>query len=358
VSGSSILGTAIGLAFTYFLVALLCSAVTEWVANLARKRAKYLLRGLRDLLDAPSQASATPGRFGPTPPEMRADRKTEQAMYDRALKAGTTAELTVTEQRRDDPEVGSVTDITSWTDEVMAHPLVRSLKQSRAADGVCRNPSYLAGHTFATALVDILVPNAAGETSLTEIRDVVKTLPDDLPLKAALLSLLNSASADLAIFMTAVERWYDDAMARVSGSYKRWAKRWIIVVGVVVACMLQVDSVQIAQSLYTDGPLRDSVAAAATNGSLCGQGKDLQETRQCVASELTQLQASAGLPVGWGTDQRPQTVSGWVVKALGWALTAAAAAFGAPFWFQALSRLGSLRNTGTPPSPTGSGATS
>jgi hypothetical protein len=37
------------------------------VANLARKRAKYLLRGLRDLLDTPSETSATPGRFGPTP---------------------------------------------------------------------------------------------------------------------------------------------------------------------------------------------------------------------------------------------------------------------------------------------------
>jgi hypothetical protein len=240
----------------------------------------------------------------------------------------------------------------------MAHPLVRSLKQSRAADGVCRNPSYLDGRTFATALVDILVPNAAGATSVTQVREAVKKLPDELPLKAALLSLLNTASADVASFMSSVERWYDDAMARVSGSYKRWAKRWIVVVGVVVACLLQVDSVQIAQSLYTDGPLRDSVAAAATNGSLCGQGKDLQATRQCVTTELTQLQASAGLPVGWGSDQRPQSAAGWIVKALGWALTAAAAAFGAPFWFQALSRLGSLRNTGPPPSPTGSGVNS
>ena len=41
-----------------------------------------------------------------------------------------------------------------------------------------------------------------------------------------------------------------------------------------------------------------------------------------------------------------------LLRVLGWAITAFAVSFGAPFWFEALSRLGSLRNAGTRPDPT------
>jgi hypothetical protein len=44
-------------------------------------------------------------------------------------------------------------------------------------------------------------------------------------------------------------------------------------------------------------------------------------------------------------------VTDWLAAALGLAFTAVAAAFGAPFWFDVLNRLGSLRNNGTKPKP-------
>jgi hypothetical protein len=45
--------------------------------------------------------------------------------------------------------------------------------------------------------------------------------------------------------------------------------------------------------------------------------------------------------------------SGWGfwVMLLGWLVTAFAVSFGAPFWFDALSKLGSPRNSGTKPQP-------
>jgi hypothetical protein len=50
----------------------------------------------------------------------------------------------------------------------------------------------------------------------------------------------------------------------------------------------------------------------------------------------------------WSASQNPE---GWRLlgKLLGWALTAFAVSFGAPFWFDALSKLGSLRATGPRP---------
>ena len=55
---SAVLDTAIGISFTYFLLSTGCSAVAEGVATMLKKRGKYLLRGLRDMLD--SQPAAGP----------------------------------------------------------------------------------------------------------------------------------------------------------------------------------------------------------------------------------------------------------------------------------------------------------
>ena len=48
---SAVLNTVVGLVFLFYALALLCSGLVEMIANWVKKRAKYLLRGIRDLLD-------------------------------------------------------------------------------------------------------------------------------------------------------------------------------------------------------------------------------------------------------------------------------------------------------------------
>ena len=50
---SAIFDTILGLVFVFYATAVVCSSAVEMFANWARKRAKYLLRGLRELLDDP-----------------------------------------------------------------------------------------------------------------------------------------------------------------------------------------------------------------------------------------------------------------------------------------------------------------
>ncbi len=336
--GTAVLDTAVGLAFMFFLVALTCSALVEFVANLVKKRSKYLLRGLRDLLDTPSNPAGPPG-LADKAKSLQANASGEKALYQNALRAGPS-----------NPDRGTA----PTTMAVMGHPLVRPFKQSDAAGVQNRNPSYLPAKTFAAALVDLLVPNAQGQTTLEDIRTAVLALDPSTPFKGALLALLNTAAADVNAFTTSVEQWYDNTMDRISGSYKRWAKRWIIVIALVAAIALQIDTIQVGSSLYSDGPLREAVAAEATNQTLCPQGQSLEATRACVVKELETLHTTAGLPVGWSSVTIPPSgdVGGWLLKLLGWGLTALAASFGAPFWFEALTKLGSLRNTGAKPAPT------
>ena len=62
------------------------------------------------------------------------------------------------------------------------------------------------------------------------------------------------------------------------------------------------------------------------------------------------------LPVGWSSQRfaEVRTMDIWqvVTKLFGLLLTTAAASLGAPFLFDQLNRLGSLRNVGTKPSST------
>jgi hypothetical protein len=47
---SAVLDTVLGLVFLFYALALLCSGLVEMIANWVKKRAKYLLRGIQDLL--------------------------------------------------------------------------------------------------------------------------------------------------------------------------------------------------------------------------------------------------------------------------------------------------------------------
>ncbi len=62
---SAVLDTILGLIFLFYALALLCGGLVEMIANWVKKRAKYLLRGIRDLLDDVVQADvAMPDKKG------------------------------------------------------------------------------------------------------------------------------------------------------------------------------------------------------------------------------------------------------------------------------------------------------
>lgn len=350
------LDTAIGLSLTFFLVALLCSALVEAAANLLKKRAKYLLRGLRDMLDTPvtlDRATLATGIKA-----VGAAARSEKEIYQAALEAAPSllGPATVDHSKADHSAPPSPDDRLPieppTVARLMGHPLLTALKQSRAGGGMTRNPSYVPARTFTAALLDLIVPDAAGQTTIDRINGAVSELPET-PLRGALLALLKDAGDDVDRFKNNLEHWYDAQMDRVSGSYKRWAKRWLIVFGLAAALILNVDALQVGRTLYSDEPLRQAVAASATNGTLCEQGQDFDQTRACVTSTLDDLDA-AGLPVGWSDADLPDDAGGWLTKLLGLLLTAGAATFGAPFWFDLLNRFGSLRNAGTKPQSTSS----
>jgi hypothetical protein len=115
----------------------------------------------------------------------------------------------------------------------------------------------------ANTAAENLAPNAAG--LLAEARDrVVGAQPNVVPseLKTALLALMDHAGTNLNKAQANLEQWFNDAMDRVSGVYKRKSQAWVLVIAILVTVFANVDSLQIADSLSRDKALRESLIAA------------------------------------------------------------------------------------------------
>jgi hypothetical protein len=243
-------------------------------------------------------------------------------------------------------------------------------------------PSYIPARSFAEAVIELVVPNEAGQTTMNTVQHYIGQLPDSMgPMRASLDALAADAAGDITRFRTSVEHWYDDHMDRVSGWYKRHVTRITFAVGAILVLLFNINTISIGRALYSDSAVRSAVSTVAAKGTNCpapnsspspsaspGEG---QGGLNCLGNLETQLSAAAqaGLPLGWGTaadctgpnahcnwwDQRGilsrHGNSAWqfILVLLGFVITIAAIAPGAQFWFGLLTKVGSLRSSGPPP---------
>src|SRR5262249_44754033 len=121
-------------------------------------------------------------------------------------------------------------------------------------------------------------------------------------LARAMLVAADEAGDDLAQLRANLKTWLDNSLERVSGKYKRTTQYWLLGIGFVMALSLDVNSLAVARELWTNKPLRESVARQAEAvakdpeyqkrvSSDTGRATDIASTR----AELDNL----GLPIGW-----------------------------------------------------------
>ena len=115
------------------------------------------------------------------------------------------------------------------------------------------------------------------------LREVIARLPGqpNEHLKKILLVLLDDAENDVEKFKLNVEIWFNNAMDRVGGWYKR-RSQWVIAgLGVMVAVCMNVDAILVLKHLDTHPGVRDALVAqakafaasgAASQPTLAGSG--------------------------------------------------------------------------------------
>ena len=210
-----------------------------------------------------------------------------------------------------------------------------------------RYPSYLPSRAVVSALLDLDV-GARARGAARPLDEAIEAVPSER-VKDALAALLadvhahaGKAEDEVALFRTAAETWYDDTMARVSGWYKRRVQLVLWLIGLTVAIVLNVDTVNIARVLWADDTVRAALVAQAEQASEEGAALD--------AARLEQLD----IPLGWrfgsdGSLDVPSRWEDWLSKAIGVLITSAALSMGAPFWFDLLGKVARLPSAGAPP---------
>ncbi len=332
---SSVLDVIIALVFTYFLLALIASGVQEVIAGIFAWRGTYLAKGLDVILDNSDTASF---RWVDARDFLRAHFTSApgQSAGDRLAMA-----IARHPQSAPTPEQAVLRRVLA----VATHPLMRGTPS--------KLPSYIPARTFSLALLETL-RDGSDAPVFTQLERSVAGLPEG-DLKKTLSMFLRDACQDVDAFRARLEQWFNDAMDRVSGIYKRLSQYVMIIFGVTLALALNVDSLRVARVLWQTPALRAAmladaetlVAAPPANGAVAvvlpgGRSIRLPVLEPPVLAPLRLFEAQQ-IPFGWSVRQ-----FSWATPC-GWLLTAGAVALGAPFWFSLLQNLINIRSAGPKP---------
>ncbi len=344
--GSTVLDIGIGLALIYLLLSLICSTINEGISNFLGLRASTLKEGLENLLGS------------------------------------------------------------KLAGDIYNHHLVKGLVQKDALPWK-RRPSYIPTRTFVLAALNTLNGDNF-PTTVDEVRAAVKNIQEP-DVRKALLALIDDANGNFEKVKKNLGVWFDHSMDRVSGWYRRKIQIFVLVIAILISFVLGIDTIALAKFLRSDSAMRESLVAVAkeavenpkivalstdkntpssppansagedssegskdlsggaekvgtNNGATAnseasgnGGGTDAAKNLKKAAEDLETLQtqfSKLDIPRYPWYEESQQGFGDWLSSHfLGFLITSVALSLGAPFWFDLLNKLVSLRSTGQKPVP-------
>jgi hypothetical protein len=307
--GFPILEVAIGLCFVYLLLSFICTTVNETIVALTGRRGKMLAGGIETLLG------------------------------DADLK-----------------------------DKVYSHPLIKSLTQGGS------KPSYIPSDKFALALMDIVTGEgkSAGDPQALRQAAGLDAFKESGDLRKTLNTVLVNQAGHLANDQQKIADWYDHAMDRLSGAYKRRTTLWVWGLALIITLMTNADTVRITRVLWSNQAVRSAVVNAAQSRAQQTPPEPMplveyKDPNSPDASEPLNVNIKSNaltederkmlgeLMMGWNDDlEQKATMKAsdwWGPHLLGWFFTMVALTLGAPFWYDTLNKFINLRNAGKPATP-------
>jgi hypothetical protein len=433
-----ILEVAIGLVFLWLVASVATMSLQEWVGNLLNTRAKEMEKVIAQMLSSDDftrqfynhplianlyKPSKTPGKTGRLPSYIP-PAKFGAALFSMVVQAGTdnspvrimTTQINQQIASIQSPEQQKLAK-TDWNAILeTARNLAASGLGAAALDSLkLQLQVYGEKYPEAKPSLETLLPQVDRYYGqfVQEQRTAVESGADaGLAMRQFRLGLLgmqkinphlsNSVTAIVrqaegyalhadqmvATARVNLETWFNDAMQRLSGTYKRRAELFAFIIGFIIALLLNVDSINVATSLWREPTLRQTILAQAQSYTLPAAsqaGADTASPLQNIPALKTELQA-LNIPFGWtfasfdtngrqcsllpfqasqiwgipGTDSQGQPVCkrfsnlptdfiSWLIKLMGLVMTGLATTQGAPFWFDILGKLVNVRGTGANP---------
>ena len=209
-------------------------------------------------------------------------------------------------------------------------------------------PDWINKETFSAILNDVLQAAQNGENMAEKINKI-----EDPGIRNMLQFLVRESDGTIGGLKAEMENWFSQVMERSSSFFARATKWRLFFIGLVLAVILNADTIQIYQRLSTDPELREKmvsvaekIAAADTIPTIARDSVlkiTVQNTKTFLSEQLEGLESPLGL--GWNGPEHANSFPDWLIKILGFLLTGIAVTFGAPFWFDLLKKMLAIRNT-------------
>jgi hypothetical protein len=312
--GSVILDVLIGLFTLYLVLSIMASAVNEFIMNLTNRRAKDLAGFVQEFFQSAGNQAA-------------------------------------------------------------AQQMIRKFYDSVVVDhtrGKARLPAYIPNADFVQGVFEAITITVNADASLGALRTAMQQLPADSPVRAVLTTALDKTDGTLQSVGRYLEGWFDRQMQHVSNTYKRRTNLTLVTLGLLIAVVMNIDTIRITNALLESPTLRAAIVEQAD--ALTAEGQEAATNQNFIA--LQDQLAALQIPMGWPDATNPcvaagiaaqsgaptaalearcndwQTMLGWwLQKLLGLAITGFAVSQGAPFWFDLLNRITNLRASNRPPAP-------
>jgi hypothetical protein len=386
VFGSAMLEVALGLIFLYFILSTVASSINELIATAMKWRAGTLESALANLINDPhllrqvldhplirsmgQNASEQRGkqRTHPDPNKTRLEGRPSYipsrtfalaVMHSLSNPDATVANIqgdgsiNMTRIRATAQALAQAgnTESKQLTGEVMQALLEECRDPDGAAQALDRVKQRLDDGLKSSASMPSLDQwrnSLRSAIDVAALRRVISDLPDADQKWANSIVDAGVHEIDIATYKidrlrTSLEAWFDHAMDRAAGVYKRNALKVLAVIAVIITLASGADSVNFVSRLYVDSALRSQLAQQAAPSS---QQLDL-------SNAVKSLEPFATL---FGYGDYPANNSGlpnWLLlKAAGEIITVFAILLGAPFWFDLLTKLVNMRGTGPKPAST------
>lgn len=350
---STLLEVFIGLAFVYLLLSLALASVNEMITAFFKIRNGVLERAITGILG---------------------DDVLVDCFYNhpfvRGMSSSKVRSTTVRVTRRLlSSKIARKIGIVWILEKLHVPQFARRIAQGR--------PSYLASKTFALVFADMLATEYAPlKKKLALTTDIDRNLLKNLRSQFSLFAEKVNDPEMRDCGLAEIAEWYDGQMERVSGWYKRLNQKILLVVALFMTIALNADTLMIANLLWNDSMVRDAVITEAEATVQRARGADEQNIAAAVNTTENEVtdpckgcrhsavvvamnnRKSRPFPVGWTTPSTglyqelrslPDTLADWIYKVIGLLLTTTLVSLGAPFWFDMLSKLVNLRNTGIKP---------
>lgn len=363
----------IGLTFVFLLYSLLASVIKEMIATIFCYRGRMLEKGLEQMLDGKHYSYYWWDKvrnfflwiWYKMITNVTTSKIEKQALHrDAFFRKKVINEATASKQIH--PKAVVRNKVTSpqyiyraklnkkaalFSANITAHPFYKRAAENNA---LFKKPAYLGPTTFSDILMDILGRNRTATVLMKDISAYIETdLADRVELQRILRTFAGQANGDVQRFKMLLEQWYNDTMDRVSGWYRRQVGWILLIIGIGIAIVFNVDAIKIYSTLSTNKTAREQMVSIAiqSRGQL-GSDSLLKDANKKINEDMEKSGQILGL--GWQHKGKfPEYKTDWTaLSVVGWLITAIAISMGAPFWFDLLNKFINLRVSGPKPDDT------